>query len=132
MIRNDLAPSPVRVHITYHYLFPQWTMGWVVPGEWKWLDLRTVMRNAIRADAILGEDRRAQFPVAGSGPEFQWSFSSGNWAASPDRRRRHREDVAMEGSSLFSKASFIGALHLGRKAIGSELSSPGCAGGSRG
>ena len=48
--------------VTYHYLFPQLTMGlaWFIV-IWKWMALRTGDERYAQACAILGKNLRPQF-----------------------------------------------------------------------
>jgi cytochrome d ubiquinol oxidase subunit I len=107
--------------ITYHYLFPQLTMGlaWFLV-YWKWRALRTgneKYNQAVRFWAKIFGLNFAVGVVTGIPMEFQFGT---NWA---DFSRYSGgvigQTLAMEGMfAFFLESAFIGALILGEKRLG--------------
>ena len=121
--------------ITYHYLFPQLTMGlaWFLV-YWKWRALRTgdeKYNQAVRFWAKIFGLNFAVGVVTGIPMEFQFGT---NWAGfSRYAGRRHRTDAGDGGHvRVLSRKRLRRRAHLGRKATGSALSLPGRAGGRAG
>jgi cytochrome d ubiquinol oxidase subunit I len=107
--------------ITYHYLFPQLTMGlaWFLV-YWKWKALRTGeerYNEAVRFWARIFGLNFAVGVVTGIPMEFQFGT---NWAAfSRFSGGVIGQPLAMEGMfSFFLESAFIGALIFGEKQIG--------------
>lgn len=107
--------------LTYHYLFPQLTMGlaWFIV-YWKWRALRTGREEynlAARFWAKIFGINFAVGVVTGIPMEFQFGT---NWA----RFSRHAggvigQTLAMEGMfAFFLESAFIGALIWGEKRLG--------------
>jgi len=107
--------------LTYHYLFPQLTMGlaWFLV-YWKWRALRTgdeKYNQAVRFWAKIFGLNFAVGVVTGIPMEFQFGT---NWAAFT----RHSggvigQTLAMEGMfAFFLESAFVGALIWGEKRLG--------------
>jgi len=107
--------------VTYHYLFPQLTMGlaWFLV-YWKWRALRTGDQEYHRAARFWARIFGLNFAVGvvtGIPMEFQFGT---NWAAFT----RHAggvigQTLAMEGMfAFFLESAFIGALIWGEKRLG--------------
>ena len=115
--------------LTYHYLFPQLTMGlaWFLV-YWKWRALRTgeeKYNEAARFWAKIFGLNFAVGVVTGIPMEFQFGT---NWA---DFSRYAGgvigQTLAMEGMfAFFMESAFIGASHLGREAARTTQSFSGC------
>ena len=121
--------------ITYHYLFPQLTMGlaWFLV-YWKWRALRTgdeKYNQAARFWAKIFGLNFAVGVVTGIPMEFQFGT---NWAGfSKYGGGVIGQTLAMEGMfAFFLESAFIGALIWGEKRLGPRLSLPGRAGGRAG
>jgi len=110
--------------ITYHYLFPQLTMGlaWFLV-YWKWKALRTGEQKFNRAarfwTKIFGLNFAAGV-VTGIPMEFQFGT---NWAEfSKHSGAIIGQTLAMEGMfAFFLESAFIGALIWGEKRLGPRL-----------
>ena len=107
--------------ITYHYLFPQLTMGlaWFIV-YWKWQALRTGEERynvAVRFWARIFGLNFAVGVVTGIPMEFQFGT---NWAAfSKHSGGVIGQTLAMEGRfAFFLESAFVGALVLGEKRLG--------------
>ena len=118
--------------ITYHYLFPQLTMGlaWFLV-YWKWRALRTGDEKYNRAARFWAKIFGLNFAVGvvtGIPMEFQFGT---NWAGfSKYAGGVIGQTLAMEGHvRVLSGKRLHRRTHLGRKATGSALSLPGRAGG---
>jgi len=109
--------------VTYHYLFPQLTMGlaWFLV-YWKWRALRTgdpEYARAVRFWARIFGLNFAVGVVTGIPMEFQFGT---NWAGFS----RHAggvigQTLAMEGMfAFFLESAFVGALIYGEKRLGSR------------
>jgi cytochrome d ubiquinol oxidase subunit I len=110
--------------ITYHYLFPQLTMGlaWFLV-YWKWRALRTGEARYDRAARFWAKIFGLNFAVGvvtGIPMEFQFGT---NWAAfSKYGGGVIGQTLAMEGMfAFFLESAFIGALVWGEKRLGSRL-----------
>ena len=114
-----------RIHfaftITYHYLFPQLTMGlaWFLV-YWKWRALRTGDEKYNRAARFWAKIFGLNFAVGvvtGIPMEFQFGT---NWAAfSRYSGAIIGQTLAMEGMfAFFLESAFIGALIWGEKRLG--------------
>jgi len=114
-----------RIHfgftITYHYLFPQLTMGlaWFLV-YWKWQALRTGEEKYNRAARFWARIFGLNFAVGvvtGIPMEFQFGT---NWAAfSKYSGAVIGQTLAMEGMfAFFLESAFIGALIWGEKRLG--------------
>src|SRR5580700_7597489 len=110
--------------ITYHYLFPQLTMGlaWIIVYL-KWRHLRTGderFRNAARFWARIFGINFAVGVVTGIPMEFQFGT---NWAGfSKFSGNVIGQTLAMEGMfAFFLESAFIGALIWGEKRLGPRL-----------
>ena len=121
--------------ITYHYLFPQLTMGlaWFLV-YWKWRALRTgdeKYNQAARFWAKIFGLNFAVGVVTGIPMEFQFGT---NWAGfSRYAGGVIGQTLAMEGMfAFFLESAFVGALIWGEKATGAALSFPGRARGCAG
>ena len=125
---NSLFSDPAvwnRIHfaftITYHYLFPQFTMGvaWFLV-YWKWRALRTgdeTFNQATRFWAKIFGLNFAVGVVTGIPMEFQFGT---NWAGfSKYAGGVVGQTLAMEGMfAFFLESAFIGALIWGEKRLG--------------
>ncbi|HEV3201165.1 MAG TPA: cytochrome ubiquinol oxidase subunit I [Bryobacteraceae bacterium] len=107
--------------ITYHYLFPQLTMGlaWFLV-YWKWRALRTGNENYNRAARFWAKIFGLNFAVGvvtGIPMEFQFGT---NWAGfSKYAGGVVGQTLAMEGMfAFFLESAFIGALIWGEKQMG--------------
>ena len=107
--------------ITYHYLFPQLTMGlaWFIV-YWKWRALRTGderYNRAVRFWAKIFGLNFAVGVVTGIPMEFQFGT---NWAAfSRSSGGVIGQTLAMEGMfAFFLESAFVGALVWGEKRLG--------------
>jgi cytochrome bd ubiquinol oxidase subunit I len=116
-----------RIHfaftITYHYLFPQLTMGlaWFLV-YWKWRALRTGDEKYNRAARFWAKIFGLNFAVGvvtGIPMEFQFGT---NWAGfSKYAGAIIGQTLAMEGMfAFFLESAFIGALIWGEKRLGSR------------
>ena len=121
--------------LTYHYLFPQLTMGlaWFLV-YCKWRALRTgdeKYNQAVRFWAKIFGLNFAVGVVTGIPMEFQFGT---NWAEfSRYAGGVIGQTLAMEGMfAFFMESAFIGALIWGEKRLGPRLSFPGGAGGCGG
>src|SRR5262245_40227739 len=110
--------------ITYHYLFPQLTMGlaWFLVS-WKWRALRTGAQRYNQAARFWAQRFGLNFAVGvvtGIPMEFQVGT---NWAGcSKYSGGVIGQTLAMEGMFAFFLASaFIGALIWGEKRLGPRL-----------
>lgn len=110
--------------ITYHYLFPQLTMGlaWFLV-YWKWRALRTgdeQYNKAVRFWAKIFGLNFAVGVVTGIPMEFQFGT---NWSGfSRYAAGVIGQTLAMEGMfAFFLESAFIGALIWGEKRLGSRL-----------
>src|SRR5262245_35557013 len=110
--------------ITYHYLFPQLTMGlaWFLV-YWKWRALRTVDERYNRAARFWAKIFGLNFAVGvvtGIPMEFQFGT---NWAGfSKYGGGVIGQTLAMEGMfAFFLESAFIGALIWGEKRLGPRL-----------
>jgi cytochrome d ubiquinol oxidase subunit I len=110
--------------ITYHYLFPQLTMGlaWFLV-YWKWRDLRTgdaKYNQAARFWAKIFGLNFAVGVVTGIPMEFQFGT---NWAGfSKYAGGVIGQTLAMEGMfAFFLESAFIGAFIWGEKRLGPRL-----------
>src|SRR5580765_2084142 len=110
--------------ITYHYLFPQLTMGlaWFIV-YWKWRALRTGEERynvAVRFWARIFGLNFAVGVVTGIPMEFQFGT---NWAAfSRYAGGVIGQTLAMEGTfAFFLESSFIGIFLFGEKRLGQRL-----------
>ena len=110
--------------ITYHYLFPQLTMGlaWFLV-YWKWRALRTGDEQYNKAARFWAKIFGLNFAVGvvtGIPMEFQFGT---NWAAfSKYAGGVIGQTLAMEGLfAFFLESAFIGALIWGEKRLGSRL-----------
>jgi cytochrome bd ubiquinol oxidase subunit I len=109
--------------ITYHYLFPQLTMGlvWFLV-YWKWCGLRTGEEEYNRAARFWAKIFGLNFAVGvvtGIPMEFQFGT---NWAGfSKYSGGVIGQTLAMEGMfAFFLESAFIGALIWGEKRLGSR------------
>ena len=107
--------------ITYHYLFPQLTMGlaWFIV-YWKWQALRTGEERynvAVRFPVRIFGLNFAVGVVTGIPMEFQFGT---NWAAfSKHSGGVIGQTLAMEGMfAFFLESAFVGALVWGEKRLG--------------
>jgi cytochrome d ubiquinol oxidase subunit I len=110
--------------ITYHYLFPQLTMGlaWFLV-YWKWLALRTgdeEYHRAVRFWAKIFGLNFAVGVVTGIPMEFQFGT---NWAGfSRYAGGVIGQTLAMEGMfAFFLESAFVGALIWGEKRLGPRV-----------
>src|SRR5215813_7744375 len=110
--------------ITYHYLFPQLTMGlaWFLV-YWKWRGLRTGDEEYNRAARFWAKIFGLNFAVGvvtGIPMEFQFGT---NWAGfSKYAGGVIGQTLAMEGMfAFFLESAFIGALIWGEKRLGPRL-----------
>lgn len=110
--------------ITYHYLFPQLTMGlaWFLV-YWKWQALRTGDEKYNRAARFWAKIFGLNFAVGvvtGIPMEFQFGT---NWAGfSKFAGGVIGQTLAMEGMfAFFLESAFIGALIWGEKRLGPKL-----------
>jgi cytochrome d ubiquinol oxidase subunit I len=110
--------------ITYHYLFPQLTMGlaWFLV-YWKWRALRTGDESCNRAARFWAKIFGLNFAVGvvtGIPMEFQFGT---NWARfSKYSGSVIGQTLAMEGMfAFFLESAFIGALIWGEKRLGPRL-----------
>src|ERR1700739_3252232 len=110
--------------ITYHYLFPQLTMGlaWFLV-YWKWRALRTRDERYNRAARFWAKIFGINFAmgvVTGIPMEFQFGT---NWAAfSKSAGGVIGQTLAMEGVfSFFLESSFLGLFLYGEKRLGPKL-----------
>jgi cytochrome d ubiquinol oxidase subunit I len=110
--------------LTYHYLFPQLTMGlaWFLV-YWKWKALRTgdeTYNRAVRFWARIFGLNFAIGVVTGIPMEFQFGT---NWAAfSKYAGGVIGQTLSMEGMfAFFLESAFIGALIFGEKRLGPRL-----------
>lgn len=110
--------------ITYHYLFPQLTMGlaWFLV-YWKWKALRTGDEKYNRAARFWAKIFGLNFAVGvvtGIPMEFQFGT---NWAGfSKYAGGVIGQTLAMEGMfAFFLESAFIGALIWGEKRLGPKL-----------
>ena len=110
--------------ITYHYLFPQLTMGlaWFLV-YWKWRALRTGDEKYNRAARFWAKIFGLNFAVGvvtGIPMEFQFGT---NWAGfSKYAGGVIGQTLAMEGMfAFFLESAFIGALIWGEKRLGPRL-----------
>jgi cytochrome d ubiquinol oxidase subunit I len=110
--------------ITYHYLFPQLTMGlaWFLV-YWKWRALRTGDQRYTRATRFWAKIFGLNFAVGvvtGIPMEFQFGT---NWAGfSKYGGGVIGQTLAMEGMfAFFLESAFIGALIWGEKRLGPRL-----------
>src|SRR4029077_14624111 len=125
---NSIFRDPVFWHrlpfgltITYHYLFPQLTMGlaWFLV-YWKWRALRTgdeKYNQAVRFWAKIFGLNFAVVVVTGIPMEFQFGT---NWADfSKYAGGVVGQTLAMEGMfAFFLESAFVGALIWGEKRLG--------------
>jgi cytochrome bd ubiquinol oxidase subunit I len=128
---NDIVTNPAfwsRIQfaftITYHYLFPQLTMGlaWFLV-YWKWRALRTgdeQFKQAARFWAKIFGLNFAVGVVTGIPMEFQFGT---NWAGfSKYAGGIIGQTLAMEGMfAFFLESAFVGALIWGEKRLGERL-----------
>ena len=114
-----------RIHfgftITYHYLFPQLTMGlaWFLV-YWKWRALRTGDEKFNRAARFWAKIFGLNFAVGVvTGIPMEFQFGS-NWAGfSKYAGAIIGQTLAMEGMfAFFLESAFIGALIWGEKRLG--------------
>ena len=110
--------------LTYHYLFPQLTMGlaWFLV-YWKWRALRTGDESYNRAARFWAKIFGLNFAVGvmtGIPMEFQFGT---NWAGfSKYGGGVIGQTLAMEGMfAFFLESAFIGALIWGEKRLGPRL-----------
>jgi cytochrome d ubiquinol oxidase subunit I len=110
--------------VTYHYLFPQLTMGlaWFLV-YWKWQALRTgdeSFNRAVRFWARIFALNFAVGVVTGIPMEFQFGT---NWAAfSKYSGGVIGQTLSMEGMfAFFLESAFIGALIFGEKRLGPRI-----------
>ena len=113
--------------ITYHYLFPQLTMGlaWFLV-YWKWRRCGPARRSTTRPRGS-GQRFSASISASALSPEFPWSFSSEPIGLiSPDTPgRSSARRWRWKACSLSFWRALLWRAHLGRKAAGAALSFPG-------
>src|SRR5256885_1628999 len=121
--------------ITYHYLFPQLTMGlaWFLV-YWKWRALRTgdeIYNQAVRFWAKIFGLNFAVGVVTGIPMEFQFGT---NWAGfSKYSGGVIGQTLAMEGMFAFLlESAFVGALVWGEKRLGPQKHFLAAVGGATG